>query len=449
MNYAKINVFDVGDAMQKGENIKRTRLLNKAASEKLKTDQANLEMYGDFMSKEDKALADTDKNGVISPEEKINAGRKFKAYTNIENVKERRIDRAQIRANRAAAEGRANRRMAMTEEKFKVWKTQKAELDDIKSGLYDFAYEKAKKMQGLTPEQQKLYAKTFVKNLDTATKIFNDYSLQEQAVAVKNIETELQMTSAIQNAYSTTLKGTPPDQNPKAKAEAAAKGAITNTLDAMQKKIDAAVKRGDKQTAKILTEKRDNFKNAVYDEKGNYDPDGINQYAAEQAYLFKSANNTLGFQEIQAEIKQNKKHKITAKQSDMQMASEYAKIDPNKRTPTQKRFLDSYFGIPKKITAAEKAVDKAYPTGMLEENSDENKKIARKIKKYLPKAARANPNASTTQIIEVAEKMAGGNRKTKSKMVKLKDVPSEMIGKTKILKDGTKVKFTKDGYIVL
>ena len=154
MKLAKMKTVSLTDAWNDGLKIKSNRLANERAEEPAEQTKAENKAYGNYLIQNNPSMAvqpkDEDQSGDISAEEEENAlietGRQYKAWDKIRDDNEVSANRKEIRAARAATQGRqirAEQRAVQKHNEYMNRQTQQKNQDTKRHAQY---VDKFKKM---------------------------------------------------------------------------------------------------------------------------------------------------------------------------------------------------------------------------------------------------------------------------------------------------------------
>jgi len=164
--------INLDNVLSTGSVLKTAKLRREKIEDEMKDKEFQDVAYGNFVSKDNPnavvAAIDENEDGEIDASEKRNAlrntGRKFNALKNVENVKEKRVDRAQIRSNRRASRNRADTRLNWQREDRAKKEQQKKVREDALTKMYvsrGNSLDEARRKVAMGQDEYAKYEKTY------------------------------------------------------------------------------------------------------------------------------------------------------------------------------------------------------------------------------------------------------------------------------------------------
>lgn len=473
MKLATINAPDIGGAYAKGLKMKNTRLENERKEEASKQLEATNIEFGNALSKENPSSivepTDENENGKIDPEEQKNAlvatGRKYEAWDKTRDDKE-------IAANRAATQGRARRNEQRAIEKHNNY-MQKEELSKSQKVKKRSNYMKIANDNGLYGDKAESFANLMEADVNFRKAAYADSAFPEQIREKKENDYKQQYTFDVIKAYTDNIGEGKPEDEKKAKTQALGElNKYVHSFDAAATKAD---EQGQVKTGDMFRKLAEDFQSMIA-EDGTFDYQSAQVLTSKFAEIRQDQELQLEKQEVGKYVEQylgtagKKKTTETAATRNMNKYAEIDKIPKKDRSKAENLHQKKY-----ERSAGEEKKKPTKETDVLKQMKANNPTAAydpeaaakmRKEQDEVSKVIAENPFLGIMGTIQEAERRAAetqaptneletskqGNaldNGEKGQVVKVENIPKKLIGTTKILEDGTKIKFTKDGYIKL
>lgn len=246
--------IDMGNIMKTTSALKTAKLRRDKAQKDMDRENLEDEAYGDDIAKNNPsnmiAATDDNQDGVIDDNEKLSAkrktGMKYNALAKIEDRKEKKKDREQIRKNRMSAEGRAAGRYKMAQEKHNEQKQ--------KNEMFSKSLEKIALANGATPDEAKLIGEGGIKQVGKTVDFVSNAN-------DKQVEGLITMNAGLIKGL--TEIGEVGAENPQQ-----AEQQYQTALKAMDDSILEAAKSGNKKQLEQLENMRSTLPQTLISEKG-------------------------------------------------------------------------------------------------------------------------------------------------------------------------------------
>ena len=392
--YQKINVLDAGEAISKGQTLRMNDIKNAAAEEAIKTDTAEKEFFGNYLTKKGLGIDATDENqdGTIDENEKKNAiiktGRQYKAW-------DRTRDDEEIAARRAAMEGRAIRAEQRSIEKHKVFMEKADALKEDNERYY-----KSLKQQcidnGGSEANCSLVENAARTNNMTELKTYSKMDFGKQIDTLGVLDRQMADNYITLNAYSEAHKAG--DKMADQKGIEAGKKILAQ-YDSM---IERALNQGNTELAKGLTQIKKKFPSLTLPD-GSFNYQGLQKFQGEMSHWYNNYKMVLDKQELEASTTLPKNATANQKESADVEGIMKKKRAGKKISKVETQRLKKYFKIPDKIASANKQIDTTYDNSIT--GTDDQKKMNRVMKIVLSKVAEKHPEYDVNQMVSLAEKI--------------------------------------------